>query len=280
MNFREYKLGHRNRGEVVEVTLSGSAANVRLMDSTNLRNYKAGKAHRYNGGGLVKKSPFRMVIPRSGNWFVTVDLNGLSSRSVKSGVRILPGALPAARSHNALSDSFPTLSPLVHEPIGTAVVDGQIVSAPVYDVFISHASEDKAEVARPLANALREAGLDVWYDEFTLKMGSNLRTSIDQGILNSRFGVVVLSPMFFSKGWPSHELDGLVTQKNGGSQQILPIWHNLSKSEVAMHSPSLANTIARSTANFSIEQIAEEIAEVVVTATSSEADSDHFAPEE
>lgn len=38
-----------------------------------------------------------------------------------------------------------------------------------YDVFISHASEDKEEVARPLAEALRKNGLSVWYDEFELK---------------------------------------------------------------------------------------------------------------
>ncbi len=38
-----------------------------------------------------------------------------------------------------------------------------------YDVFISHASEDKEEVARPLAEVLRRNGLSVWYDEFELK---------------------------------------------------------------------------------------------------------------
>lgn len=43
---------------------------------------------------------------------------------------------------------------------------------PAYDVFISHATEDKDDLVRPLAEALRERGLDVWYDEFELKVGA------------------------------------------------------------------------------------------------------------
>jgi hypothetical protein len=41
MNFTHYNLGHVERGSVVVVTLSGSAANVRLMDGSNFNSYKA-----------------------------------------------------------------------------------------------------------------------------------------------------------------------------------------------------------------------------------------------
>jgi len=44
----------------------------------------------------------------------------------------------------------------------------------VYDIFVSHAYEDKERVARPLAELLRSVGLSVWYDEFTLKLGDSL----------------------------------------------------------------------------------------------------------
>ena len=75
-----------------------------------------------------------------------------------------------------------------------------------YDAFVSHAGEDKAEVARPLAEALRELGLAVWYDEFELRIGDNLRRKIDAGIANSRFGIVILSEHFFAGQWPQYEL--------------------------------------------------------------------------
>lgn len=135
-----------------------------------------------------------------------------------------------------------------------------------FDVFISHASEDKDEVVRPLAEALKQGGLVVWYDEFELRIGDSLRRKIDSGLARSRFGVVVLSQEFFRKGWPNYELDGLVTRAVSGEQVLLPIWHNITKKEVIQHSPSLADKLARSTATHTVEEIASEIIEVVKTA--------------
>lgn len=116
-----------------------------------------------------------------------------------------------------------------------------------FDVFISHASEDKSSVARPLAIALQKGGLRVWYDEFTLRVGDSLGESIDRGIKNSRFGLVVLSPSFFKKKWTKRELDGLTTQELRSGKKILPIWHNLTASSLARFSPTLAGKVAVST---------------------------------
>ena len=71
-----------------------------------------------------------------------------------------------------------------------------------YDVFISHASEDKEEIARPLYKCLIAAGFRVWLDEFELTIGDGLRRSIDHGLANSKYGVVILSSEFFKKHWP------------------------------------------------------------------------------
>ena len=81
-----------------------------------------------------------------------------------------------------------------------------------YDFFISHASEDKDDFVRGLAEALEAKGAKVWYDEFYAESGEIvLRREIDRGLANSRFGVVVLSKHFFNKEWPQKELDGLVS---------------------------------------------------------------------
>ena len=68
-----------------------------------------------------------------------------------------------------------------------------------WDVFISHASEDKEAIATPLAEALQANGLRVWYGDFSLRLGDSLRQSIDRGLARSRFGVVILSARFFEK---------------------------------------------------------------------------------
>lgn len=138
-----------------------------------------------------------------------------------------------------------------------------MTESPSYDVFISHATEDKEEIVRPLAIALVGEGLRVWYDEFELRIGDSLRRKIDAGLSKSRFGVVVLSHAFFAKNWPQYELDGLVTREMTGEQVILPLWHRMTKSEVIAKSPSLADKVARNTADFTVEEIAKEIAGVI-----------------
>ncbi len=113
-----------------------------------------------------------------------------------------------------------------------------------YDVFISHASEDKDAVMRPLAEALHDRGLNVRYDEYELTIGDSLRRSIDRGPESSRFGVVIISRRFFEKEWPQKELDGLVARESGHAKVILPIWHNISRQEIARYSPTLADRLA------------------------------------
>lgn len=111
-----------------------------------------------------------------------------------------------------------------------------------YDAFISHAYEDKDDFVRPLSIWLMDRGLKVWYDEFSLKLGDSIRRSIDRGLSNSRYGIVVLSPCFFQKNWPQEELDGLVSKERSGIDKvILPIWHKVDYDDVLNYSPPLAD---------------------------------------
>ena len=116
-----------------------------------------------------------------------------------------------------------------------------------YDIFISHASEDKDSFVRLLANKLQENRIDVWYDELSLQLGDSLRQSIDKGLAQSRIGIVVLSKHFFKKKWTNWDLDGLVSRhmlENTESSLIIPIWHNITKEEITSYSPSLADKVA------------------------------------
>lgn len=252
MQFTKYDLGHLDKGRIVEITLIGSAANVQLMDSTNLSNYTNGRKYRYIGG-LATQSPVRLATTHSAHWYVAIDLRGLKG-TVRSSVRVLPTALPRI-TQRPLSE-IPSL--ILNSPINND--DDRDVQ---YDVFISHASEDKDEVVRPLANALKERGVTVWYDEFEMRIGDSLRRKIDKGLANSRFGIVVISRDFIKKGWTNYELDGIMTRAVSGEQIMLPIWHNITKQEVMDYSPSLADKVARNTAVNTVEEIAEEICELI-----------------
>jgi Domain of unknown function (DUF1883)/TIR domain len=257
MQFIDNDLGYRQAGDVIEVTLT-SGANVRLMDSSNFNPYRNGRQHRYIGG-LARESPVRIQIPNSGNWHVAIDMQGLRG-STRAGVQVIPanalGPLPPIQQNRPMLQD---IAQNVAEMTSVGAAEG----SREYDVFISHATEDKEEVVRPLAHALREKGLDVWYDEFELRIGDSLRRKIDAGIARSSFGVVVLSSSFFAKGWPQYELDGPVTMAASGKQVLLPLWHGVSKDEVVGYSPSLADRVALRTSDYTIEEIATEITAVV-----------------
>jgi len=130
-----------------------------------------------------------------------------------------------------------------------------------WDVFISHASEDKDAIATPLAEALRAKGLRVWYDDFSLKLGDSLRQSIDRGLARSRFGVVILSARFFEKHWPQQELNGLATREVGAENVILPVWHGVGFVEVRNYSVTLADRLAVQTKD-GLSRVVEKIMDV------------------
>lgn len=131
-----------------------------------------------------------------------------------------------------------------------------------YDVFICHASEDKEEIVRPLANALSDAGLRVWYDEFELEMGDSLRQKIDYGLSNSRYGVVILSPSFWQKEWTQHELDGLLQRDLSEEKVLLTIRYDLSISQLENESPSLANRYSPEITHDNIDEIVEDVLDI------------------
>ena len=187
--------------------------------------------------------------------------NKLSNEQAKEQQRVLDSIKRTEqRRSDDLIDEIANLRSEIAQtsPLGTGSESDK-----VYDAFISHAFEDKEEFVRSLAEALQERGVSVWYDEFELKVGDSLRRSIDKGLGKSQFGIVVLSPAFFAKNWTQYELDGLVAKEMEGGKVILPIWHKISKDEVLSYSPSLADKFALSTSQYTIEELADQLAETV-----------------
>ncbi len=132
-----------------------------------------------------------------------------------------------------------------------------------WDLFISHASEDKEDFVGPLAFALQQFGVKVWYDEYTLSLGDSLSRSIDRGLANSNFGVVVLSPAFLAKRWPEYELRGLTAREVAGGKIILPVWHNITHKDLLSFSPPLADKLAVRSDGSTPLQVAVRIIEVI-----------------
>jgi uncharacterized protein DUF1883 len=150
--FTQFDLGSCSRGDVWRVELS-SGANVFLVDSSNFSAFKAGRQFTHYGrGGLMTRTPHDFGYPEAGRWYIVAHSWGLRN-AARVSVRPLqtPQAMPPATpslvdlrsiARNAAHYSGSEEGP----PVATGAKD--------YDVFISHATEDKDAVMRPLAHAL------------------------------------------------------------------------------------------------------------------------------
>jgi hypothetical protein len=87
MRFLSSDLGFAAGGSTVVVELSGTEANVMLLDDANLARYQRGQEFSYRGGHFTS-SPARIGVPWSGRWHLVVDLGGFGG-SVEASVRVV-----------------------------------------------------------------------------------------------------------------------------------------------------------------------------------------------
>lgn len=130
-----------------------------------------------------------------------------------------------------------------------------------YDVFISHAWEDKEAFVDELVTELEAIGIKPWYDRQRIKWGDSMRQRIDEGLRHSKFGIVVISPDYIADGkyWTKTELDGLFQLESVNGKMILPIWHNITKKEVIGYSSIVGGRLAMTTAQMTPKEIAAEM---------------------
>lgn len=135
-----------------------------------------------------------------------------------------------------------------------------------YDVFISHASEDKQPLVEELVGRLKAEGIRVWYDKDNINWGDRFREKIDEGLEKAQYGIIILSPDYIKedKYWTKAELDALFQIESTTVKKVLlPVWHHLSKNEVIAFSPLVASRSALSTATMTIAEIAAHIKKII-----------------
>ena len=125
-----------------------------------------------------------------------------------------------------------------------------------YDFFISHATSDKNDIARPLAEALRKRGQRIWYDEHYIRAGNNIGDVIEFGIKSSVFGIVIISKNFFGRKWTEVELDMLMKKK------IFLVLHQFTAEDLYTLRPALVERYAIP-AIVGVERIAEQLIEAI-----------------
>ena len=140
-----------------------------------------------------------------------------------------------------------------------AIATPKAAEPQTWDVFLSHASEDKPYVEE-LHRTLVAAGVQVWMDKAELRWGDKLRTRIDDGLKRSRFVIVVLSKAFLGlKKWTEYELDSAFALETVNEKRILPLWHGITHGEVKNYSAGLSDRVALDSGQQSPTDIANEL---------------------
>ena len=131
-------------------------------------------------------------------------------------------------------------------------------------MFLSHASEDKEDIARPLRVALEARGVTVWFDELQMKVGQSIRQEIEAGIAGCRFGVVIVSPHFLRHAMDSRRTRRLVREEDGsGPKSSAPDLASglQGRGQSALSAPG--RCFALNTAVSTVDEIADSLIEVV-----------------
>lgn len=100
--------------------------------------------------------------------------------------------------------------------------------------------------------------MDIWYDEFEIKPGMSIRESVDKGLSFCDVGLIILSSNYFNKRWTIWELNGIIQKMLSGKALIIPIWLDITHSELLGISPPLADILGISS-NQDLSDIALEI---------------------
>ncbi len=93
----------------------------------------------------------------------------------------------------------------------------------MYDVFISHASEDKSEIVRPIFDACKARNLSVFLDEKELGWGDSLTEVLNHALGKSKLFLAVLSKNSIDKKWPRREINTALARQIDGRQKFLPL---------------------------------------------------------
>ena len=147
-------------------------------------------------------------------------------------------------------------------PVRENVENLAVLQPDLRDVFLCHAWDDRQESAKELHDLLEASGVSVWFSEKDLGLGVPMMRAIDKGLVNSRIGIVLVTPAMLKRlpaeGVADKELSALLRR-----ERLVPVAHGTTYEELEKVSLLLASRAGLSTAEETMAQVAIKIAELV-----------------
>lgn len=142
------------------------------------------------------------------------------------------------------------------------VVEKRAKKPDIRDIFLCHAWDDRKESALELYNLLESNGVNVWFSEKDIPLGTSFLREIDKGLAKSKIGIVLVTPSFLKRvqneGVAEKELSALLA-----TDQLVPIVHNTTYDELRDVSPLLGSRNGLDTQEDTMENVAKKLAELI-----------------
>jgi hypothetical protein len=128
-----------------------------------------------------------------------------------------------------------------------------------FDLFLSYARIDGAQVGEKLRQELARLNVSVWFDEIEILPGQSQSRQMDRGLQKARAGVALLTPAYLAgRFWTERELGALLHKET-----LIPVLHGVTFDDVAHYSGILPDLAGFETARDQIDVIAQKIAAAV-----------------
>ena len=92
-----------------------------------------------------------------------------------------------------------------------------------FDIFISHASEDKEDIARPIFEACEQLQIRAFLDQVHIQWGDSLTERINVALSKSQYVLAIFSQHSIEKNWPKKEFNTALSREIDGKQIFLPL---------------------------------------------------------
>lgn len=111
-----------------------------------------------------------------------------------------------------------------------------------YDAFLSFRGEDiRKSFISHLYKELSREGINTFIDDRELETGQSISQTLTEAIRSSRILIIILSKNYASSRWCLDELVQILKCKKAGSQTVLPIFYDVSPSQVRKQSGNFEN---------------------------------------
>ena len=90
-------------------------------------------------------------------------------------------------------------------------------------IFISHASEDKDAIARPIFEACAKLGMKAFLDEAHIGWGQSFTQKINTALGSARPVLAIVSQVSVTKEWPVTEVNTALSLEVSGQKKVVPL---------------------------------------------------------